>query len=162
MPQDSLLFDGSIHENIALSRPEASFEEIQAAAKVACAHSFIQDLPSGYSTKVGERGSNLSGGQRQRIAIARMVLKQPKMLILDEATSSLDVDTEFQVTNKLVDLFKDKTVLFITHRLTNLKYADKILVLHKGLLVEQGTHEELIKINGRYATLFKQQQSGLK
>ncbi len=162
VPQDSLLFDGSIKDNIALTRPEASFEEIQTAAKVACAHSFIQDLPYGYSTKVGERGSNLSGGQRQRIAIARMVLKQPRMLILDEATSSLDVDTEYQVTNELANLFKDKTVFFITHRLTNLKYADKILVLHKGILVEQGTHEELIKINGRYATLFKQQQSGLK
>ncbi len=162
VPQDSLLFDGSIHENIALTRPEASFEEIQTAAKAACAHSFIQDLPSGYSTKVGERGSNLSGGQRQRIAIARMVLKQPKMLILDEATSSLDVDTEYQVTNELANLFKNKTVLFITHRLTNLIHADKILVLHKGLLVEQGTHEELLKINGRYATLFNQQKSGLK
>ena len=162
VPQDSLLFDGSIQENIALTRPEASFEEIQSAAKVACAHSFIQDLPSGYSTKVGERGSNLSGGQRQRIAIARMVLKQPKMLILDEATSSLDADTEYQVKNELANHFKKKTVLFITHRLTNLIKADKILVLHKGILVEKGTHEELIKINGRYATLFKQQNASLK
>ena len=162
VPQDSLLFDGSIQENIALTRPEASFEEIQYAAKVACAHSFIQDLPSGYSTQVGERGSNLSGGQRQRIAIARMVLKRPKMLILDEATSSLDADTEYQVKNELAMHFKKRTVLFITHRLTNLIHADKILVLHKGILVERGTHEELIKINGRYATLFKQQKSGLK
>ncbi len=162
VPQDSLLFDGSVLENIALSCPEASFEEIQTAAKVACAHSFIQDLPSGYSTKVGERGANLSGGQRQRIAIARMVLKRPKILILDEATSSLDVDTEYQVTNALANLFKNKTVLFITHRLTNLVRADKILVLHKGILVEQGNHEELLKVNGRYATLFKQQKSGIK
>ncbi len=162
VPQESLLFDGSIQENIALTRPEASFEEIQYAAKVACAHSFIQDLPSGYSTKVGERGSNLSGGQRQRIAIARMVLKRPKMLILDEATSSLDADTEYQVKNELANHFKKRTVLFITHRLTNLIRSDKILVLHKGILVEKGTHEELIKINGRYATLFKQQKSGLK
>ncbi len=162
VPQDSLLFDGSIQENIALTLPEASFEEIQTAAKVACAHTFIKDLPFGYSTKVGERGSNLSGGQRQRIAIARMVLKQPKMLILDEATSSLDVDTEYQVTNELANLFQNKTVLFITHRLTSLMHADKILVLHKGILVEQGTHKELIEINGRYATLFKQQKSGLK
>ena len=162
VPQDSLLFDGSVQENIALSCPEASFDEIQTAAKVACAHSFIKDLPSGYSTKVGERGSNLSGGQRQRIAIARMVLKHPKMLILDEATSSLDVDTEYQVTNELANLFKNKTVLFITHRLTSLIHADKILVLHKGILVEQGTHKELIKIDGRYAALFKQQKSGLQ
>ena len=161
VPQDSLLFDGSIQENIALTRPEASFEEVQTAAKVACAHSFIKDLPFGYSTKVGERGANLSGGQRQRIAIARMVLKQPKMLILDEATSSLDVDTEYKVTNELANIFKNKTVLFITHRLTNLIYADKILVLHKGILVEQGTHKELIKINGRYASLFNHQKSGL-
>ncbi len=161
VPQDSLLFDGSIQENIALTRPEASFEEIQTAAKVAYADSFIQDLPYSYSTKVGERGSNLSGGQRQRIAIARMVLKQPKMLILDEATSSLDIDTEYQVTNALANLFKKRTILFITHRLTNLIHADKILVLHKGILVEQGTHEELIRINGRYATLFKQQKSNI-
>ncbi len=161
VPQDSLLFDGTIQENIAFTRPEASFEEIQTAAKVACAHSFIQDLPSGYSTKVGERGSNLSGGQRQRIAIARMVLKQPKMLILDEATSALDVDTEYKVINKLASLFKNKTLLFITHRLTSLKHADKILVLQKGILVEKGTHEELMKINGRYSTLFKLQKSGL-
>tara|TARA_Y100001968_G_C19449516_1_gene767570 strand:+ start:878 stop:3832 length:2955 start_codon:yes stop_codon:yes gene_type:complete len=162
VPQDSLLFDGSIQENISLTRPEASFEEIQTAAKIACAHSFIQDLSSGYSTKVGERGSNLSGGQRQRIAIARMVLKKPRMLILDEATSSLDFDTEYQVTNALANHFKNKTVFFITHRLTSLIHADKILFLNKGILVEQGTHEELIKINGRYATLFKQQKSGLK
>ena len=162
VPQDSLLFDGTIQENIALTRPEASFEEIQTAAKVACAHSFIKDLPSGYSTQVGEKGSNLSGGQRQRIAIARMVLKQPKMLILDEATSSLDVDTEYKVTSELAALFKNKTVLFITHRLTSLRNADKILVLHKGILVEQGTHDDLIKINGRYSNLFKQQKSGLQ
>ena len=162
VPQDSLLFDGSIHENIALTRPEASFEEIQTAARIACAHSFIQDLSSGYSTKVGERGSNLSGGQRQRIAIARMVLKRPNLLILDEATSSLDVDTEYQVTNELANFFKNKTVLFITHRLSNLIHADKILVLNKGILVEQGTHQELITTNGRYATLFRQQKSGLK
>jgi len=162
VPQDSLLFDGSIQENIALTRPEATFEEVQDAAKIACAHSFIQELPSGYSTKVGERGSNLSGGQRQRIAIARIILKQPKMLILDEATSSLDVETESQVTNKLLKLFKNKTVFFITHRLTNIIHADKILVLHKGILVEKGTHEELLSLNGRYATLFKQQKSGLQ
>jgi len=157
VPQDTLLFDGNILENIAFTKPEATFEEIKKAAKIACAHDFIQSLPAGYSTQVGEKGSSLSGGQRQRIAIARMVLKKPKLLVLDEATSSLDSDTEYQVTCKIAEAFKDKTVFFISHRLSSLKKADQILVLHKGVLIEKGDHEKLIKLNGRYATLYKQQ-----
>ncbi len=159
VPQDCLLFDGTILENIALSRPDASFEEIQEASKIACAHDFIQEMGSGYNSFVGERGSKLSGGQRQRIAIARMVLKAPKLLILDEATSSLDIDTEQKVTSKLAEIFKGRTVLFITHRLSNITMANRILVLHQGVLVEQGTHSELMNANGRYATLYRQQQS---
>ena len=160
VPQDSLLFDGTVQANIALSRPDASFEEITSAAQVACAHDFIQGLPGGYSSSVGERGSALSGGQRQRIAIARMVLKRPKLLVLDEATSALDVDTEQQVTRNLAEVYRGSTVLFITHRLGSLRHADRILVMHQGSLVEQGSHAELLELSGRYATLFRQQEAG--
>ena len=161
VPQDSLLFDGSVMSNLALARPDAGFEEICQAAQIACAHDFIQALPAGYSSSVGERGAALSGGQRQRIAIARMVLKRPKLLILDEATSALDVDTERQLTNNLMELYRDSTVLFITHRLGALRHADRILVMDNGLLVEQGNHGELLQLNGRYATMFKQQEAAL-
>ena len=153
VPQDSLLFDGTVQANIALTRPDASFEEITGAAQVACAHDFIQALPGGYSSSVGERGSALSGGQRQRMAIARMVLKRPRLLVLDEATSALDVDTEQQVTRNLAEVYRGSTVLFITHRLGSLRHADRILVMHQGSLVEQGSHSDLMKLGGRYATL---------
>ena len=159
VPQDSLLFDGSVQANIGLTRPDANFEDIQKAAKIACADDFIETLPSGYSSSVGERGSALSGGQRQRIAIARMVLKRPKLLKLDEATSALDVDTEQRLTRNLAEEYKESTVLFITHRLGSLKHADKIFVLHEGSLVEEGNHETLIALSGRYATLYKQQEN---
>ena len=159
VPQDSLLFDGSVQANIGLTRPDANFEDIQKAAKIACADDFIETLPSGYSSSVGERGSALSGGQRQRIAIARMVLKRPKLLILDEATSALDVDTEQRLTRNLAEEYKESTVLFITHRLGSLKHADKIFVMHEGSLVEEGNHETLIALSGRYATLYKQQEN---
>ena len=160
VPQDSLLFDGTVQANIALTRPDASFEEITGAAQVACAHDFIQALPGGYSSSVGERGSALSGGQRQRMAIARMVLKRPRLLVLDEATSALDVDTEQQVTRNLAEVYRGSTVLFITHRLGSLRHADQILVMHQGSLVEQGTHNELMNLGGRYATLYRQQEAG--
>ena len=158
VPQDSLLFDGTVLSNIALTRPDASFEEVVLAAQVACAHDFIQAMPSGYSSSVGERGAGLSGGQRQRMAIARMVLRRPRLLVLDEATSALDVDTERQLTSNLMQLYRDSTVFFITHRLASLKQADLILVMDQGALVEQGTHEELMKLDGRYATLYHQQE----
>ena len=161
VPQDSLLFDGTVQANIALTRPDASFEEITGAAQVACAHDFIQALPGGYSSSVGERGSALSGGQRQRMAIARMVLKRPRLLVPDEATSALDVDTEQQVTRNLAEVYRGSTVLFITHRLGSLRHADRILVMHEGSLVEQGTHGELMKLGGRYATLYRQQEAGM-
>jgi ATP-binding cassette subfamily B protein len=151
VPQDSLLFDGTVQENIALTRPDADFEAIMAAAKVACAHDFIQQLPAGYSSSVGERGAGLSG----------MVLKQPRLLVLDEATSALDVDTEKQLTRNLGEAYRGRTVLFITHRLGTLRHADLILVMHEGALVEQGTHEDLMAIGGRYATLFRQQEAAL-
>ena len=158
VPQDSLLFDGTVMSNIALTRPDAGFEEIVLAGQVACAHEFIEAMPAGYSSSVGERGAGLSGGQRQRLAIARMIIRKPRLLVLDEATSALDVDTERRLTANLMQLYKGSTVFFITHRLASLKAADHILVMDQGALVEQGTHEELMELDGRYATLYHQQE----
>ena len=155
VPQDSLLFEGTIQENIALTRPEADTEAIINAAKIACAHDFVMDMPLGYNSRVGERGSSLSGGQRQRIAIARTVLHNPNLLILDEATSALDYDTEKQVCDNLKVWAKGRTVFFITHRLSTIQDSDRILMMDKG----QGTHEELMALNGRYCTLYGQQVS---
>ncbi len=159
VPQETLLFDGTVQENIALTNPDASSEEIIEAAKVAAAHEFIMSLPSGYNTRVGERGSSLSGGQRQRIAIARTVLHSPQMLILDEATSALDYDAERQVCLNLAQAYKGRTVFFITHRLTTIRNADIILMMDKGAIVEQGIHEELMAQKGRYYCLYRQQEA---
>lgn len=161
VPQDSLLFDGSVRDNIALTAPDASSEEIAAAAKVACAHDFIMDLPQGYASRVGERGSALSGGQRQRIAIARAVLQRPDLLILDEATSALDYLTERQVCLNLKQAFEGSTVFFITHRLSTIRTADTILMMEAGSLVEMGTHRELLDQQGRYSALYSQQEADL-
>ncbi|MBW4629048.1 MAG: peptidase domain-containing ABC transporter [Brasilonema octagenarum HA4186-MV1] len=157
--QDTLLFDGTVRENIALVCPDASDEEIIAAAKVAFAHDFIMNLPNGYNTQVGERGTNLSGGQRQRIAIARTVLQNPQILILDEATSALDYNAEAQVCRNLAIAFRGKTVLFITHRLSTIRNADIILTMDSGSVVEQGTHEELMSRKGYYYCLSQQQDT---
>ena len=159
VPQDSLLFDGSVQENIALTRPDANFEDICKAAKIACADEFIQSLPRGYNSPVGERGAGLSGGQRQRIAIARMILKKPKLLVLDEATSALDIDTEKRLISNLMETYSNSTVMFVSHRLNTLCSADQILVMHQGVLEEIGTHSELMSLGGRYATLFRQQEA---
>ena len=154
VPQNPLLFDGTIHENIALNNPEATTEAIFEAARIASAHDFIMDLPNGYNTQVGERGSALSGGQRQRIAIARAVLQNPRLLILDEATSALDYETEQQLCLNLADKFKGRTVFFITHRLSTIKEADLILFMAKGIIEEMGNHEELMALKGRYYCLY--------
>ncbi|MBW4510762.1 MAG: peptidase domain-containing ABC transporter [Scytonematopsis contorta HA4267-MV1] len=159
--QDSLLFDGTIQENIALANPDATTEEIIEAAKIAAAHEFIMSLPQGYNTKVGERGSALSGGQRQRIAIARTVLQNPNLLILDEATSALDYQSEREVCLNLAQVFSNKTVFFITHRLSTIKNADVILLLHQGTVAEQGTHQELMSLRGHYYCLYQQQEAQL-
>jgi HlyB family type I secretion system ABC transporter len=156
--QDTLLFNGTIQENIALTNPEATSEQIIEAAKIAAAHEFIMGLPSGYNTKVGERGSALSGGQRQRIAIARTVLQNPQLLILDEATSALDYDSERQVCVNLASAFEGRTVFFITHRLSTIRSADVIVMMDKGLVVEQGTHNDLMALKGRYYCLYQQQE----
>ncbi|MGB5973444.1 MAG: peptidase domain-containing ABC transporter, partial [Nodosilinea sp.] len=161
VPQDSLLFEGTIQENISLTNPDAESSVIIEAAKAACCHDFIMDLPLGYNTRVGERGSTLSGGQRQRIAIARTILQNPRLLILDEATSALDYDTEHQVSMNLKAWSSGRTVFFITHRLNTIQQADQILVMDQGSAVELGTHAELMELQGRYFTLYQQQLSGV-
>lgn len=154
VPQDVVLFGGTIYDNILYGNPKAKREEVIAAAKKANAYIFIQKFPEGFDTLVGERGIQLSGGQRQRVAIARAILKNPKILILDEATSSLDSQSELLVQNALEKLMKDRTSLVIAHRLSTIQNADKILVLQNGQLIESGSHEELLqKENGLYKDL---------
>lgn len=157
VPQDSILFEGTIRDNITRFDPFAD-EDVIEAARVADAHDFIMQLSNGYSTQVGERGAGLSGGQRQRIAIARMVLRNPRLLILDEATSALDYNTEQRVCLNLAKKFKGRTVFFITHRLNTIRHADRIVLMEQGCVVEQGTHEELIALQGRYFCLSQQQK----
>ncbi|WP_338442183.1 peptidase domain-containing ABC transporter [Synechococcus elongatus IITB4] len=159
VPQDSLLFQGTVEENISLTKPNATTDEIITASKIAGAHDFIMTLPLGYNTRVGERGGALSGGQRQRIAIARTVLQNPQLLILDEATSALDYDTERQVSINLQQHFRGRTVFFITHRLSTVRHADRIIVMDKGAMVEQGSHDELMELRGRYYCLYRQQDA---
>ena len=160
VPQDPLLFSGTISENIALTQPDTGSDEIVMAAKLADAHDFIMGLPSGYSTPVGERGASLSGGQRQRIAIARTLLSNPKLLVMDEATSALDYETERRVCDNLVGALQDCTVFFITHRLATVRRADLIVVMHLGVVAEVGSHDDLMAKRGRYYALYRQQEAG--
>jgi ATP-binding cassette, subfamily B, bacterial len=158
VPQEVLLFGGSIRENIAYAKPDASEEEIIDAAKKANAWQFISKFPEGLETKVGERGVKLSGGQRQRVAIARAILKDPAILILDEATSSLDAESEALVQEALDELMKNRTTIIIAHRLSTIRKVDRIYVLKDGEIVEKGTHEELtLQENGFYANLVRLQ-----
>jgi ABC-type multidrug transport system fused ATPase/permease subunit len=154
VPQDVILFGGTIKENIAYGKPNATDEEIMLAAKQANALQFIQGFPEQFETVVGERGIKLSGGQRQRIAIARALLKNPSILILDEATSSLDSESEKLVQEALEILMEGRTSIIIAHRLSTIRSADQILVLDQGQITEKGTHQELIAIeNGIYKNL---------
>jgi subfamily B ATP-binding cassette protein MsbA len=155
--QDNFLFDGTVAENIAFSRPHASLEEIRAASRIAHCEEFILQFPKGYDTVVGERGIKLSGGQRQRVAIARAILADPKILILDEATSSLDSESEGMIQDGLRSLRRGRTTFVIAHRLSTIQSADQILVLEGGQIVEHGTHEELLKRAGRYRQLYDKQ-----
>ena len=149
--QDVYLFSGTIRDNIAYGKPDASDEEIIDAAKRANIHDFISELPDGYSTYVGERGTRLSGGQKQRISIARVFLKNPPILILDEATSALDNESERRIQKSLEELSKDRTTITIAHRLSTIKNADEIIVITEDGIAERGTHGSLLDKNGLYA-----------
>ena len=158
--QDVFLFYGTIRENILFGRPDATEEEMFAAATTANAHSFIEHLPEGYDTLIGERGVKLSGGQKQRISIARAVLKDAPILILDEATSSVDTETEMLIQQALERLMKGRTTIIIAHRLSTVRSADKIVVLDEKTIRESGTHEELLNIpDGLYHRLYSVQRS---
>jgi subfamily B ATP-binding cassette protein MsbA len=155
--QDNFLFDGTIAQNIAFARPGATREEVVEACRIAHCNEFIERFENGYDTIVGERGVKLSGGQRQRVAIARAILADPSILILDEATSSLDSESEALIQDGLYSLRQGRTAFVIAHRLSTIRSADQILVLEHGRIVERGTHTELLALNGRYRELYDRQ-----
>ena len=155
--QENFLFSASIMENIAYGRPSASRAEVEAAARAAAAHEFIIQLPQGYDTVVGERGVGLSGGQRQRVAIARALLADPRILILDDSTSSVDLETEREIQEALEHLMNGRTTFIIAQRLSTVQQADKILVLDGGTIVQEGTHEQLVQEGGTYREILQSQ-----
>jgi ATP-binding cassette, subfamily B, heavy metal transporter len=160
VPQDVALFNDSLYANIAFARPDAGNDEVRAAAEAAELGPFIDSLPNGMSTLVGERGLKLSGGERQRVGLARALLANPRVLILDEATSALDSRTEEAIQATLKKAREGRTTLVIAHRLSTVVDADQILVLKKGRIVERGTHAELLAIDGEYASLWRRQTRG--
>lgn len=157
VPQDIFLFSGTIRDNISLGHPQASLDEVISAATLAGAHQFISELPLGYHTMIGERGMGLSGGQKQRLAIARALLSKPRILIFDEATSSLDTESERAIQEHLDRLLQDRTTIVIAHRLSTVRNADLIIVLDRGMIVEQGNHAELLEQRGLYYHLLGEQ-----
>jgi ATP-binding cassette subfamily B protein/subfamily B ATP-binding cassette protein MsbA len=155
--QDVFLFDGSVRDNIAYGRHHATAQEVEDAARRANAHEFIERLPEGYETFVGERGVKLSGGQQQRLAIARAILADPQILILDEATSNLDTESEQLIQASMADLLAGRTTFVIAHRLSTIHRADLILLMEEGRIVERGTHEELMRAGGTYHDMVRRQ-----
>ena len=155
--QDVFLFSDTIEENIAYGNPDCTFEQVQAAAKIANADEFIREMPEGYDTIIGERGVGLSGGQKQRISLARAILKDPSIIILDDTTSAIDMETESMIQNELKKISDERTVFIIAHRISSIIHADQILVLDNGRLVERGTHEQLLAKKGYYSTVFHHQ-----
>jgi ATP-binding cassette subfamily B protein len=160
VPQDPSMFHRTIAENIRIGRPEASDAEVRRAALLAHAAEFIESLPAGYQTLVGERGVKLSGGQRQRVAIARAILKNAPILILDEATSSLDSESEALIQDALWTLMANRTAIVIAHRLSTIRRMDELIVLERGRIVENGTHDALLARGGTYASLWAHQSGG--
>jgi subfamily B ATP-binding cassette protein MsbA len=155
--QETILFNDSIRNNIKYGKPDAGADEVVAAARAAFAHDFIEELPEGYDTFIGDRGVRLSGGQRQRICIARAILKDAPILILDEATSALDTESEQMVQNALNNLMSNRTTFVIAHRLSTILHADKIVVIDRGEIIEAGTHQELLEHGGLYRKLYEMQ-----
>ena len=155
--QENVLFNRSVRDNIALADPAMPMEHVVAAARLAGAHEFILELPEGYDTVVGERGSSLSGGQRQRVAIARALVTNPRILIFDEATSALDYESERAIQQNMGSISKGRTVIVIAHRLSAVRHADRIITIERGRIVEDGSHDQLVRTGGRYATLHRMQ-----
>ena len=158
VPQDTVLFNDTIYYNIRYAKPDAPAEAVYEAARTARIHEFITSLPAGYETRVGERGLKLSGGEKQRVAIARTVLKNPKIFFFDEATSALDSNTESEIQTNLDEISKDRTTLIIAHRLSTVVRADQILVLDQGTIIERGTHQQLLASGGKYARMWEEQE----
>jgi ATP-binding cassette subfamily B protein len=157
VPQDTVLFNDTIYYNIAYGHPAAIEKEVIQAAKLARIHDFVMSLPEGYKTMVGERGLKLSGGEKQRVAIARTLLKNPKLFIFDEATSALDTTTEKAIQKSLREVSENRSTLIIAHRLSTIIKADEILVLDQGKIRERGTHQHLLRLKGVYAQMWRQQ-----
>jgi ATP-binding cassette, subfamily B, heavy metal transporter len=158
VPQDTVLFNDSVYYNIAYGKPGAAREEIEHAAQLARIHDFVSGLPDGYKSQVGERGLKLSGGEKQRVAIARVILKGPRILVFDEATSALDTKTEREIQSSLEEVSAHRTTLIVAHRLSTVIHADEILVLDQGRVVERGDHAGLLAKNGVYAAMWQRQQ----